>query len=363
MKIVVDINHPADFHLFKNFIVTMKKKGHGLLVTASRKDVSFELLDNYDMGYVNVGSYGKGILKKAVNLPLIDYKMYDAVKKFNPDIFVGFGSIRGPHASFLMRKKSINFTDTEHEKEQILLYKYFINTICTPSCYMNDLGAKQIRFNSYKELAYLHPGYFTPDPSVLDTLNIGKNERFIILRLVSWDASHDIGHHGIGDRAGLIKELEKYGRVLISSESPLDGELSKYRISLPPDKLHDLLAYSSLYIGEGATIATEAAVLGVPSVFISSLSGKLGYLEELEKKYGLVYSYNGQKDALEKSVALLQSNGLRDEWKQKQHRLLEDKIDMNAFMVWFVENYPESVATMKSDPDYQDRFRSPAGSR
>lgn len=356
MKIVVDINHPADFHLFKNFIITMKKRGHELLVTASKKDVSLELLDDSHIDYVNVGSYGKGIVKKAINLPLIDLKTYGSVKKFNPDIFIGFGSIRGPHASFLLRKKSINFTDTEHETEQILLYKYLVNTICTPSCYMNDLGIKQVRYNSYKELAYLHPNYFTPDPSVLGELGLDKNDRFFILRLVSWDASHDMGHHGIGNKTELIHELEKYGRVLISSESPLDGTLKKYRIGLPPNKLHDLLYYASLYIGEGATVATEAAVMGTPSIFISSLAGKLGYLKELEQKYELLYSFIDQKSAMDRSIALLQNNNLKKEWVEKRNRLLKEKIDLSAFMIWFVENYPDSVGILKQDPGFQDRF-------
>jgi uncharacterized protein len=335
----------------------MKSKGHEVMVTASDKDVSFDLLKKDHMEYVNVGSYGKGLLNKAINLPLIDYKMLRSVKKFSPDIFIGFGSIRCAHASFLLRKKSISFTDTEHETEQILLYKYFTDIICTPSCYMSDLGAKQIRFNSYKELAYLHPDYFKPDPSVLDRLNLGKDEKFIILRLVSWDASHDIGHHGVKDKIGMVRELERYGRVLISSEAPLPGELEKYKISLPSNKLHDLLYHASLYLGEGATMATEAALLGVPSIFISSLAGKLGYLEELEQKYGLVYSFSDQRSALDKAFFLLRDNNLKNEWAQKRNRLLEEKIDMNRFMTWLVENYPESVDTMKRDPGYQDRFK------
>jgi hypothetical protein len=31
--------------------------------------------------------------------------------------------------------------------------------------------------------------------------------------------------------------------------------------------------------------------------------------------------------------------------------MLSDKIDVTAFMVWFVENYPESVKIMKENPD------------
>ena len=37
--------------------------------------------------------------------------------------------------------------------------------------------------------------------------------------------------------------------------------------------------------------------------------------------------------------------------------MLSEKIDVTAFMVWFVENYPESVEIMKKNPDYQLRFQ------
>jgi len=37
--------------------------------------------------------------------------------------------------------------------------------------------------------------------------------------------------------------------------------------------------------------------------------------------------------------------------------MLSDKIDVTAFMVWFVENYPESAKIMKENPEYQWSFR------
>ena len=37
--------------------------------------------------------------------------------------------------------------------------------------------------------------------------------------------------------------------------------------------------------------------------------------------------------------------------------MLADKIDVTAFMVWFIENYPESIKVMKDDPGYQYRFK------
>ena len=164
MRVVVDINHPADVHMFKNLIWKMQQEGHEVLITATEKEVSLNLLDNYGFDYINLGSYGNSLIQKLTNLPIIELKMYQAVKDFNPDIFVGLGSIRAAHVSFLLRKKCIIFEDTEHSTEQIKLYSAFANTICTPSCFNIDLGKKQVRFSGFKELAYLHSNYFTPDP-------------------------------------------------------------------------------------------------------------------------------------------------------------------------------------------------------
>jgi phenylacetate-CoA ligase len=41
----------------------------------------------------------------------------------------------------------------------------------------------------------------------------------------------------------------------------------------------------------------------------------------------------------------------------KREKLLEDKIDVTAFMVWFIENYPKSVIKMKENLGIQYKFR------
>ena len=37
--------------------------------------------------------------------------------------------------------------------------------------------------------------------------------------------------------------------------------------------------------------------------------------------------------------------------------MLADKIDVIAFMAWFIENYPESANILKENTDYQYKFR------
>lgn len=351
MKILVDIGHPAHVHFFKHFAWIMKEKGHQILITARKKDVTLRLLDAYRLHYENVGYYHKGLFTKMVDMLRIDWNMYKVARKFNPDILISLGSPNAAHVSALLRKPHIAFEDTEPSREQYYLYSPFADVICTPSCFKKDLGKKQVRYEGYHELAYLHPNYFKPDPSVLDDLGLKEGDKFVVVRFVAWQASHDVGQHGFDLQAKrkLIKELEKYVRVFITSESPLPEEFDKYRITTPPEKIHDLLYYAMMYIGEGATMATEAAILGTPSVYTSSLSNTMGNFIELEKKYDLIYSFREPDKAIKKALELIQQPDLKEKWAKKRQRLLSDKIDVTQFMVDFIENYPQSFYRYKEE--------------
>lgn len=359
MRIVVDINHPAHIHYFKHFIWEMQKRGHEFLITASKKDISYRLLDAYGFDYVRLGNYGESLIEKAINLLLLDLKMYNAIKDFKPDVCIGSGSIRAAHVAFLLKSKSILLESTDHSNEQHMLYLPFVSTILTPTCFLKKMGEKQIYFNGYKELMYLHPNYFTPNPTVLSEIGLKEGDPFIIVRFVSWQASHDIGQHGVCDKVGLVKELEQYGRVMITSEGALPSELQPYQIRVSPEKLHDLLYYATLYVGDGGTTASEAAVLGTPAVFISTLY--CGYQQD-EGRYGLLYLFSdpvsGLKDGLAKAVCLLNDPNLKKNASINRLKLLNDKIDVTEFMIWFIENYPESYYQIEADPAKQSHLGS-----
>lgn len=361
MRIVVDVNHPGHVHYFKHFIWEMMRKGHEVLTTASEKDITFKLLENYNIEFKNMGTYGTSLVSKLANIPIIDIRYYQLMKSFKPDIILGFGSIRAAHVSFLLKKPCINFEDTEHSTEQIYMYLPFASAVCTPFCFTRDLGKKQVRFNGYMELASLHPNRFTPNPAVLAELGLKEGDLFIVVRFVSWQASHDVGHSGLmlDTKRRAIREFEKYGRVFITSEKPLPEEFEKYRISISPEMMHDLLYYATLLYGESATMASECAVLGTHAIFCD-FAGR-GYTDEEETKYDLVYNFKldelSQKRSIEKSVELLQDPNLKKKGRKKRELLLNDKIDVTAFMVWFIENYPECIAIAKDRAHISDLFR------
>ena len=48
---------------------------------------------------------------------------------------------------------------------------------------------------------------------------------------------------------------------------------------------------------------------------------------------------------------------LNEQYKRRRQKMLSEKIDVTAFMIWFIENYPKSVEIMKKNSDYQWRFK------
>ena len=358
MRILIDMGHPAHVHFFKNFIWEMEKNGHEIKVTARDKEVTQDLLIKYGFAFQIIGKSKPGKTNLLKEWIIRDFRLYKSARNFKPDILMGIGNPSIAHVSKIIRKSSIIFTDTEHAKFSNSITFPFSDVICTPDCYRDSIGSKQIRYNGYHEIAYLHPHYFTPNPTVLDELGLTEGDLFIIVRFVSWQASHDVGQHGIRDKVGLVKALEQYGRVLITSEGALPSELQQYQIRVSPEKLHDLLYYAMLYVGEGGTMASEAAVLGTHAIYVNSLG--LGYIAEENEKYHLISDFSGEACTDEtvqtEARRLLQNPDLRKVGKEKGDALVQDKIDVTAFMVWFVENFPDSVSLMKTHPEIQQQF-------
>jgi len=365
MRILIDMGHPGHVHLFKNFIREMEKRGHDFLVIGREKDVTTRLLDAYNIPYIPIGKKGVGKLDLIREWAGREYRIIRAAKKFDPQICMGVLNPAIVHAAKILGKKSIVFTDSEPEAVKYPIADAitlpFSDVILTLASVKHNYGRKEVRVNSYKEFASLDPKYFSPDPQVIQDAGLSPNEKYVLIRFVAWDAYHDIGQGGFGDeeKRRLICELEKHSKVFISSESPLPREFERYRMPITPDKIHDFLYHATLLVSDSQTMTTEAAVLGTPAVRCNSFVGKndMGNFLELEEKYRLIFNCSSASDATAKAVELVQTPGLKEEWRLRQKVLLQDKLDITAFMVWFVENYPQSFVKVKEDPAMQNCIR------
>jgi len=363
MNVLIDINHPGHVHLFLHFYYLLKEKKNNIYVTVKNITSAIHLLDIYKIPYIFLGRKSDSLCGKALNQFFYDYKIFELFNKLK--IHYAFGSsITVDHASFLSKTISFHLSDDD-PKVVPLVIKYahpFANHILCPDVLdFPKHRKKTIKYPGYHELAYLHPHRFQPDKKVLEEAGIKEEENYFILRFNSFKAHHDIGVKGLSleNKRKLISMLKPHGKIFITSERELETEFEEYRITIEPHKIHSFLYYATMFIGDSQTMTSEAAVLGVPSLRCNSFAGRISYLEEQEKKYGLTYAFLPENFdlLLDKLKELLKMPYLREEWQKRRQKMLADKIDVTAFMVWFIENYPQSREMVEDTEEFWGRFR------
>ncbi|MHC1776974.1 MAG: DUF354 domain-containing protein [Lentimicrobium sp.] len=337
MKILIDISHPAHVHYFRPFAKIMETKGDKIFFSTIEKEFEPYLLKAYGFDYKLLGNHRKTISGKIIALLLNTFRLWKFSLIIKPDILVASGSIYGSFVSFLIRKSIIQFEDTGN-MEQIRLYLPFSRVVFTPENLSADLGKKQVRYKGYQEIMYLHPSYFTPDPAIFNFLGITPGTPYCIIRFVSWQATHDVGikRMNLEEKAGLIEHISKKMRVFISSEGKIPAQFEQYLIKIPPEKMHDALAFADLFVGEGATMASEGGLLGTPSIYINPIMACNNIDQEL---YGTVFNFNDAMGVIEKIDEIFNIPDYKKVWKERSTKLLESKIDVTAMLVEYVEKY------------------------
>ncbi len=349
-KIAFIMAHPSDVYLFRFLIEKLKGQGHECIIfVRERERIVKYLLNYYGLKYIEITPAKYSMFSRAIYLIKTDVVLYKHLKKLKPDVLVGRVSPYFAHNNFLLKKYFIAFEDNELTSLNMLISLPFIDTVITPSSFKYNLGKKHIYVDSCKELAYLHPNYFTPNNDVYDELGIDKGEKYVILRFNAFDAYHDIGKRGLSikEKHELVRELEKYAHVFISSEIKLPNKLKKYEVKLPD--LHSALYYAHLHVSDTVTTPVESAILGTPTLrYTPNPKNKdVGLLMEMEKKYKLLYNYNDFNTLLDATINIVKRDDVKRIWEKRRDRFLEDKLDLTAFLVWFVRNYPESKLLLK----------------
>jgi len=359
MKILVYMGHPAHFHLLKNPVRELEKKGHRVTVLIQTKDILEDLLRGSGFTYKNILPAGRkdtklglaiGMIKRDTALLRLCLK-----EKPKPDIMIGT-SVELPHIGKLLSIPTINLNEDDCPAVPLyckLSYPFSSVVLAPCNCDTGKWEKKTVHYSGYHELAYLHPHVFQPQKEVVEK-QLHMEKSYFILRFARLTAHHDAGKTGITTKIAreIIKRLIPHGRVFITSQRELEPEFEPYRIPLNPMDMHHALYYAGMYVGDSQTMTAEAAVLGTPALRFNDFVGKLGYLEELEHKYGLTYGIKtSQPEKLfEKIEEILKIKDRKQVWQQRRQKMLEDKIDVTAFMVWFIENYPKSIESCLRRP-------------
>ncbi len=345
MRYLFYLGHPAHFHLFKNVIPQLKKDRHEVKVLIKKKDILEKLLIDSNWEYTNIMRGDRGDSKFQIALGLIkrDWEIIKIAKRFKPDLMIGT-STELNQVGKLLDIPSINVNEDDATAVPLFAkmgYPFATHILAPDCCDCGKWSYKKITHKSYHELSYLHPNHFIPDESVIEKYNLGKT--FFILRFAKLTAHHDAGRLGITTEIAekIISLLSPHGKVLITSERKLEEQFEKYRIAIPPLEIHHALYFATMYVGDSQTMAAEAAVLGTPSIRFNDFVGEIGYLEELEHKFGLTFGIRAKnpEKLYSKILELLSQPELKNLWNEKRRRMLDDRDDLSKIMVDLFENY------------------------
>jgi len=363
MNIGFFINTPAQVHFTKGVIRDLRQSDHLVRVIVRDHQQTLELLEEINLDYTLNPGLKNTRIGRLSSFPKLVFEAFYRLRNPPPDIIFGFGDYAAI-TSFILDVPSIIFRNSPPKSfysdfHHFLLYP-FLDVILSPKS-SRYLGSKQIKINSFLEMNYLAPNYFTPSPDIYELMGISREEEFILIRFNSFEAIHDLSEKGFNKKIkmNLIEKLKNHSKIFISSETELPTELKEYKLDIPKHRIHDVLYYAKMFISDTQTMALESALLGTPAIRTHSFVGKndLGHFNELEEKFGLVYNFSQPEKVIDFAVKLVKRNDLEKRWKAKKEKLFSEKIDMREFLIWFIENYPQSFKIMKKNHNYQNKFK------
>lgn len=377
MNILVQLSHPAHFHLYKNSIKNWKQNGHNVHVLIKTKDILEELCQNSQIPYHNILPVAHRKSKFGVlwDMLIRDWKIFCFCIQHKIDILTG-STPEVAHVSKVLKLYSVN--TGEDDLDVVPAFKKiagpFMQTILSPIvCDNTPLENHSVHYPSYHELAYLHPNHYTAEKSVVNGYGIDTDKPYFVLRFASLNAHHDDGIRGINTEIAqrLIDTLSPHGQIYITSERELEPQFEPYRIRINPLDMHHVMAFASLYIGDSQTMAAEAGVLGTPFVRFNDFVGRIGYLRELEDVYQLGYGIHAtplmEDSSIRRNDGSLQPSGVealynavetlvampaeerRSLYAARREKMLSEKIDYAKFLTWFIENYPSSAKETRNN--------------
>lgn len=343
MRVLVDVTHPAHVHLFRPAIAEFRERGHAVRVVSREKDVTTDLLDAYGIDHTALSRKRSGPVGVAREWPARAARLARVVREFGPDVVLSRLNPASAHVASLLGVPNVVFHDTEVAGLLDRVTAPFAAAVATPAAFDRSLPTRHVRYRGFHELAYLHPTRFTPDAERLRDAGVDPDAPYSVVRLVAMDAHHDDGTEGFSRAAvaDLVDGLAEHGDVHVTSEGPLPDALAEYATAVPVDAMHDLLAFADVYVGDSATMATEAGVLGTPAVRYDPLDTEMGNFEALAA-YGLVRSTTDEREAVETAVDLATDPNADRRWQHGRQRLLAENIDLTAFVVELTEEVAAS---------------------
>lgn len=375
MKILFSINHPSQYHMFKNVAKKLVAKENEVIFFIQSRGLIEKLVQSDGFQYKFSSSpklrsffkrkYGI-IIRGMISLIQQEIRILRFCLSHKVNFLLGT-DIAITHVGFLLKIPSLVFSDDDYvfTKPYCNMAYPFASYVITPNVVnVHKWKYKNISYLGTQKTAYLHPDFFQPDVSVIEKYNL-KNKRYFLLRLVTFNALHDSLHYvetGISESVldKLIPMLEAKGQVLISFEGNYNRKYEKYVLNIDPEEIHSILYYADLFICDSQSMHVEAGLLGTPSIRSNKWvvsKYKINVIDYLEKEFGMGYSISpNDSEELLKKVAELLNIKSKKIMKEKREQFFKLNTNFSSFLYWILTNYPESIDKYKANNRIIDKF-------
>ena len=266
--VIIDITHYPHVNFYKHAIKILIEKNVDVhvILRPRGKLVSIFQKECPNVPFVLIGQHRKTIYGKMFDLVERDIAFLKYLRKTEFNAGTGFGSINIAHTTRFFGKPAIIFGDDIEYKLVYYLIKPFATKLVMSS---SAHGKNLLKYNGFKELAYLHPNHFKPDKKALEPYDLNQYE-YVFIREVS-SASLNYRKMEMGKLSKILNYLkEKDLKIVLSIEDKSLINLFKDHCIIlkePVEDIHSLLHFAAFTVSSGDSIARESCLVGTPAIY------------------------------------------------------------------------------------------------
>lgn len=327
MRLLVDLNHPVDVNFFKNAIRRLAKEHNcDIEITVQPRGKLIPILQRElpDFPFTSIGTHRKSLIGKVFGAGYRCLRLLNYIPQKKFDVVASFGGIGVSHATWILRKPSVTFDDDIEYKLGFYPYKPFATRIVLPA-QIPLHGRNIVNYKGFKELAYLHPNYFRPDPSAMHEYKL-KAGGYVFIREVS-KISMNYAHLETGQLAGDCRQLRNLGLDIVLSleDKSLTDRFAPYCTILqePVRDIYSLMHFALFTISSGDTMARESCLTGTPVIYTGGRYMSVN--TDLVKK-GIFLEPDAENPVMT-LVNMVMGQNIKEKTQEIVHRALQQEWD------------------------------------
>jgi len=341
----IDILTPKQGNLFSVLSRSLAKQGYKLVLTTRLYREVNQILEAHGLRASIIGEHGgAGTEEKLLASAERVAKLAKFIDQRKPDVALSFSSPEAARVAFGLGIPHLCISDSPHAEAVSKLAIPLSERLFTPAVIPKKewLGygisaAKIVQYDALDPIVWLRN--FRPDRRILVKDGIKSRRKLVTVRLEESSAAYLLARKRERSmntvsaiREMLRKELEAdivalprydYQAEILRREFKREVVIPKTLVNGP-----NLLSFSSVFIGGGGTMTTEAAMLGVPS--ISCFPDKPTIIEEFLVSLGLVVRETDPVRIAKRAMNMLEDEtyrlSVRDKAKSFVERM-EDPIE------------------------------------